>query len=205
MMKLYYSTKSSSLVAHIIINELNLDCEFEYVDLITCRTEKGYDLCKLSLTGAVPLLVTDDNQVITENIVIQQYLIDKYKATSLLPPVGDLNRYKILEYYNWLSFNVRKYLTIIVYLPPETSHAFMQDVLQPIIRSKFSTINNNLGKSKYLHGEEFTVSDAYLIWILTLATKFLNININEFANLTRFFEELKNRRSILKALQEEGI
>src|SRR5688572_12009519 len=107
-MKLYYSKGACSLAVRIILHEIGAACEFEAVDLATKKTETGMDFLKINPKGAVPTLILDDKAILTENAVIQQYLAEKYHATQLLPPLGDMKRYRVLEWLNFISTDLHK-------------------------------------------------------------------------------------------------
>ena len=56
----------------------------------------------------------------------------------------------------------------------------------------------------FIAGKSFTLADAYLFTILSWL-KFINVEINSFPNLARYFERMKSRPSIAKSLTDEGI
>src|SRR5690349_19217638 len=107
-MKLYYSKGACSLAVRIIINEIGLQSEYEAVDLKTKKTATGQDFLKINPKGSVPVIQTDEKQILTENAVIQQYLADTNKATQLLPALGNFERYRVLEWLNFISTELHK-------------------------------------------------------------------------------------------------
>lgn len=107
-MKLFYSKGACSLGIRILINELGLACEFESVNLGTKKTEKGEDFTQINPKGYVPALKTDQGHLLTENIVIQQYLADTHQDANLLPKVGDFRRYQTLEWSAYISTELHK-------------------------------------------------------------------------------------------------
>lgn len=107
-MKLYYSAGTCSLAVRIIINEIGLPSTYEAVDLKTKKTASGQDFLQINPKGSVPVIVTDDNEILTENSVIQQYLADKNNASSLLPALGHFKRYRVLEWLNYISTELHK-------------------------------------------------------------------------------------------------
>jgi glutathione S-transferase len=79
-MKLYFSKGACSLAVRIVINEIGLKSEYEAVNLQEKKVSNGDDFFKINPKGAVPALLTDDQHLLTENAVIQQYLADTHKA-----------------------------------------------------------------------------------------------------------------------------
>src|SRR3990167_6389729 len=112
-MKLYYTKGACSLVVRIIINELNINTEFESVNLSTKKTTTGRNFLEINPKGAVPTLEINPKEILTENAVILQYLADNAKATQLLPAIGDFNRYRVLEWLNYVATDLHKGIGIL--------------------------------------------------------------------------------------------
>ena len=53
-------------------------------------------------------------------------------------------------------------------------------------------------------GDQFTIADAYLFVVLSWLA-YVKIDITEWPNLKRYFEELKQRKSIQASLKQEGL
>lgn len=199
-MKLYYSKKACSFAVRTLIHELNVPCDFEAVDLKTKKTEHGKDFLKINPKGYVPVLITSKNEVITENVVIQQYLADMYKAHQLLPPVGDLKRYRVLEWLNYISSDVHKSCSPLFNAQvPDQSKT---DILKPILINRLQFLNQALIKGPFLLEEQYTLPDTYLFVILMWLKRF-DIKVTDFPNLNRYFIELHKRPPVIKALKEE--
>src|SRR5437870_2266196 len=107
-MKLYYSKGACSLAVRILINELNISCKYEAVNLKTKETETGKNFYEINPKGAVPTLILENNNVLTENAVIHQYLADQQKAHHLLPNLNDFKRYQVLEWLNFIATELHK-------------------------------------------------------------------------------------------------
>lgn len=201
-MKLYYSKGACSLVCRIIINELGLSCEFESVDLATKQTQQGNNFYDINPKGAVPVIITNDNKTLTENAVILQYLADSEKAETLLPPLGQFTRYRVLEWLNFVATELHKGFGPLFNknIPQEIKDS----IFIPIIKSKLDYANQQLENTSYLCGDQFTLPDAYLFVMLTWALHF-RINLQELPQLSGYFAEMQKRPSIQQALADEGI
>jgi len=202
-MKLYYSKGACSLAVRIIIHELNLNAEFIAVDLKTKKTEHGEDYLKINPKGSVSALILENGEVLTENVVIMQYLADTHKATNVLPPVGDMKRYRVLEWANYITTEIHK--SFGPFFSPDFPSDFRQNTLLPLLERKFQLIENHIKNHHYLIGETFTLPDAYLFVMLRWLTPVAKISFDKFPNLKRYFEALKNYKSIEVALKEEGL
>ena len=201
-MKLYYAKGACSLAVRITINELGLKSEYESVDLKTKQTETGQDFLKINSKGAVPTLLTDQGEILTENAVIQQYLADEAQATQLLPKTGDFKRYRVLEWQNYVSTELHKGVGIL--FNPNLPQEMREKITIPAIKSKMAYLNQHLGSHTYLLGDQFTLPDAYLFVILNWVI-YHQFNLSDWPNVHRYFAALQQRPSIQKSMKEEKL
>lgn len=201
-MKLYFTKGACSLACRIVINEIGLSCEYISVDLKAKRTKNNENFYDINPKGAVPVLVTDDNQILTENSVIQQYLADVNQAYNLLPKVGDIKRYRVLEWLNYNATELHKGFS--VFFNPQIPQEIKNEVFTPVIEHKFKYLDKSLGDKSFLVDEEFTLPDAYLFVMLIWAIHF-KFQLNSWPNIERYYNDVKNRKSIKQSLEEERI
>lgn len=201
-MKLYYSKGACSLASRIIINELGLNSEFESVDLKAKKTQTGANYLDINAKGSVPALLLDNNELLTENAVIMQYLAETNNAKHLLPDHNNFQHYRVLEWLNFIAADLHK--TIGMLFNPNLTEEMKEKIAFPMIKAKMTFVDKQLYHKKYLTGNDFTLPDAYLFVMLTWLTNF-KINITEWQYLSRYFAELKKRRSIQQSLEEENL
>src|SRR6201994_3012849 len=99
-MKLYLSPGTCSMASNIALHEAGIPFELHKVDKRTKRVD-GVDFLTINPKGYVPAVQLDDGQVLTENVVVLQYIADLNPAAKLAPPVGTMERWRLQE---WLSF-----------------------------------------------------------------------------------------------------
>jgi glutathione S-transferase len=201
-MKLYYTNSVCSLAVRIILHELDIPCDYESVNLKTKQTESGEDYFKINPKGAVPALLLNTNEILTENAVILQYLADTYHAVELLPPIGDVKRYRTLEWLNFVSTDLHRYCAPLFWskFPEDTK----KNLYTPILNKKLSIVDRHLQNHRFLMGNQLTLGDSYLFVILIWLAK-LQMNMTEWPNLSRYFSDMKRCRSVQLALEEEGL
>jgi glutathione S-transferase len=102
-MKLYYVPSACSLSVQITLAELGMPYEKVPVDGKNKTLPDGSDFRTIHPRGQVPLLELDDGTRLSEGPVIVQYLADLKPGSDLLPPVGSLDRYRELEWLNYLT------------------------------------------------------------------------------------------------------
>lgn len=200
-MKLYYSKGACSLVVRIIINEIGIHSEYESVNLKTKETATHQNFLAINPKGAVPTLELQ-GEILTENLVIQQYLADEYEATELLPPVRDIRRYQILACSNFITTEIHKNFSNL--FNPTIPQELKDSIYTNIIKNKLGFLNDQLENNPYLMGDHFTLPDAYLFVMLLWAKKF-KINLTEWNRFPDYSKTLQNRPSIIKSLEEEEI
>lgn len=201
-MKLYYTKGVCSLAVRILIHELQLSSLYEAVDLKTKKTETGEDFLTINPKGSVPAIKLDSGEVLTENSVILQYLADVSHASHLLAPVGDMKRYRVLEWLNFISTDLHRYAASLFL--PKFSKELKDSFFKPILSNKLSFVNDQLKDNKFLMGDHIALCDYYLVVVLTWLKK-IDVDIKQWPNLSSYFDHMKNQLSVHDALTEEGI
>lgn len=200
-MKLYFASGACSLAPHIVLHELTLPFEAERVDLSTKRTASGADFHTIHPKGYVPVLVLDDGRRLTECPAILLYLADRAPQAGLAPPVGDFERYRLIEQLNFLATELHKMLGALFLfdLPEDAKNLFRQRAA-----SRLDGLNVLLGGQTHLLGQHFGVADAYLYTILGW-TRFVGIDLARWPALSAYQQRLSERPSVRAALRAEGL
>ena len=199
-MKLYYTPFACSLVVRIILNELNLPFKEESVDLKTKKTEKGTDYLTINSKGAVPALELDTGEVLTENQVILQYLADMTHGQKVLAPVGDITRYRTLEWLNYISTELHKGFGPL--FNPGVPQEVVSQQFIPKLKERFAFLNKHLAENTYIMGDKFSLPDAYLFVMTRWANNF-KIDLSNLSHLNKWIELIKTHPSVIKSLQQE--
>lgn len=201
-MKLYYAKSVCSLAVRVIIHELGILCEYESVNLKTKMTETGKNYLAINPKGSVPLLQLDNDEVLSENAVILQYLADQHHAILLLPPLGTIERYRVLEWLNFVSTDLHRYCAPLFWT--RFSEEIKKNVFLPILTKKLDFVDNHLKNHSFLMGNQFTLGDSYLLVILVWVA-ILKMDMQQWPNLKKYFNRLTTKPSVIKALQEEEL
>jgi len=197
-MKLYYSPGACSYAPHIALSEAGLPFEAIKVDLRTHKLADGTDYYAVNAKGYVPLLELDDGTRLTEVAVILQYIADR-KPGTLAPAFGSLERYRLMEWLNFISSEVHKQFNPLWY--PDTPEVTKQ-TQRARLAKRFDYLNPILAKQPYLMGETFTVADAYLHTILNWSGM-LKVDLAPWPALVEFQQRIAARPGVAKAHQAE--
>lgn len=202
-MKLYYSPAACSLAVRIVLNELGLSFDSDELDFATKKTKQGEDFIKVNPKGAVPALKLDNGKVLTENAVIQQYLVDTHRNYELLPEVGDAKRYEVLTWLNYMATEMHKGIGIM--FNPNIPDAVKASVFIPAIHGKLDFVQKQLEHTKaYIAGDHFTLADAYLFTVLGWL-KYFDMDLAKWPTINAYVNKLRERPSIKLSLTQEGL
>jgi glutathione S-transferase len=201
MMKLYYAPGACSQAVHILLHETGLAHKSERVDLRAKRTESGADYWAINPKGAVPALDLGNGEVLTENAAVLQYLGDLYGDDSMLPPVGQLRRYRVLEWLNFIATELHKGFGPL--WNPEAS-AESKQAARDLLAKRFDYAEKRLGAGPFLLGDHFTIADPYL-FVIANWTGIHDIDIGRWPGLVAFVRRMKERPAVQVVLRAEGL
>ncbi|MGL4860690.1 MAG: glutathione transferase GstA [Enterobacteriaceae bacterium] len=200
-MKLYYKPGACSLSPHIILREAGIDFSLEQVDLAAKTTEHGADFLKINPKGQVPALLLDDGSLLTEGVVIVQYLADQVPDRKLIPPAGSMARYHVLEWLNFIATELHKSFGPL--FTPNTPEEYKSLTFNRL-QQKLQSLESVLAKHSYLTGEQFTVADAYLFTVLRWAYWF-KFDFSNSPATNAYLARVAARPAVAAALQAEKI
>jgi len=199
-MKLYYSPGACSLAPHIALSESGLPYTTKRVDLKTHTLVDGTDYYTINPKGYVPLLELDDGARLTEIAAIVQYIADR-KPGTLAPAYGTMERYRLMEWLNFIATELHKQFSPLWY--PTTPEA-TKDAQIAKLKTRFELISKTLAAQPYLMGNDFTVADAYLFTILNWAPM-LKVDLAPWPALVAYQARVAARPAVHTALVAEGL
>lgn len=200
-MKLYYTPGVCSLSPHIILEELGLTYEAEKVDLKTKRTETGKDYTAIAEKSAVPLLVLDNGEKLTEGVAIVQYLADLKPEAGLAPKNGSFERVRLQELLNYIATEFHKAHSPL--FMPGCGEAAVE-IYTKKIKSAYSYLSEKLKHKPYLLGEQFTVADAYGFTVINWHNV-VNIDLSPWPVLVDYQKRIAARPAVQAAMRAEGL
>jgi glutathione S-transferase len=201
-MKLYYAPGACSLSPHIALLEAGLPYDLVKVDLRAKKLESGDDYFKVNPKGQVPALTLDSGELVTEGPVIVQMIADKAAGKNLAPARDTAERYKLLEWLNYITTELHKNLgPMFSPVLADDAKAFFKDRAM----GKFKYLETQLAGRDYLMGKQFTVADGYLFTMLMWATDRLNFDLSGLPNLLAYKARIAARPKVQEAMTREGL
>lgn len=198
-MKLYYFTAACSLASNIALRDAGLEFELVKVDRRTRRTADGLDFREVNPKDYVPALRLDDGEVLTENVVVLQYIADRNPAAKLAPPAGSMERYRLMEWLSFINSEVHKQFTLLFHreAPEET-----REYARKNLSTRLDYLQRTIGSKPFLAGEQYTVADPYLFTVLGWGVH-VNVDLGRWPELKRYVERIGQRPQVIEALKSE--
>jgi glutathione S-transferase len=193
-MKLYYSPGACSLATHIALREGALRFESESVDLRTKVTASGDDFALINAKGYVPALVLDNQQTITENLAVLDYIATQAPTLGVDRPLG---RTRLLEGLAYISTELHK-----SFKPFFKGAGVAEKVSTGAYITKRMQFLSDRIDAEYLFGDRPSVADFYLFVMLLWADKFA---VAIPPPLAALHDRLKARPAVQAAMRAEGL
>lgn len=200
-MKLYYAPAACSLAPHIVLREAGLPFELVKVDTARHLVADGGDFHAVNPKGQVPVLELEDGTRLTEGPVIAQFIADTAGAVTLMPAPGTLERYRVMEWQNYITSELHKSFTPLFH---DDVDADAKRALAGVLRRKLAWLDRQLEGRSYLGGEAFSAADAYLFVVLGWA-RFVKLDIADLADVKAFMARVAERPAVRTALRVEGL
>jgi len=200
-MKLYYSPGACSLSPHIALLEAGLPYDLVKVDLRAKKLENGDDFLKITPKGQVPALALDSGELVTEGPVIVQMIADKAAGKNLAPARDSGDRYKLLEWLNFVTTELHKnFGPMFSPVLADEAKAFFKDR----VMGKFKYVDGELAGKDYLMGKQFSVADGYMFTMLSWAER-MKWDLAHLSNLMAYKARVAARPKVQEALTKEGL
>ncbi|HEY2031486.1 MAG TPA: glutathione transferase GstA [Myxococcales bacterium] len=199
-MKLYYAMATCSHAPHIALREAGLKFDLCRFDMKERTLDTGGKLDEVNDKGYVPVLELDDGQRLTEVAVLLQYIADQAPSSGLAPKAGTMERYRLMEWLNFIATEVHKPYWPLFHEGAEVENQKAHEKLG----KSFSLIQRRLGNGPYLMGEQFTVADAYLVTVLNW-TRAAGIDLGKWPALKEYRDRVRKRPAVMAAMEAEGM
>ena len=200
-MKLYFAPGACSLSPHIVLVESGLAFETVLASTKTHKLQDGSDYYAISSKGQVPVLEFDDGTRLSEGPAILQYIADQVPAKRLAPAAGTMERYRMLEWLNFITSELHKGIGgLFNPAMPEEAKALMRAKAA----DKLKWVDAQLEGRQYLMGDAFSLPDAYLFTV-TSWTQHVGIDISSYKHLGAFMARMAARPAVQSAMKDEGL
>jgi len=199
-MDLYFLPMACSMATRIAAYEAGAPMTFIAVDnkVTPKRTSDGEAFLTINPMGQVPVLRADDGELISENVVVLQYLADQFPASGLIPP-GGAERRRVLTWLSFVSAELHA-KTFAVLLGPSPSEE-AKAVARASAVDRFAVLEAHLTGREFLQGQ-FSVADAYL-FVMLVWSRYVGLDLAPYPALAAYRDRLQARPSVARAFGEE--
>jgi glutathione S-transferase len=147
------------------------------------------------------VLALDSGELVTEGPVIIQMIADKAAGKNLAPARDSAERYKLLEWLNFITTELHKsFGPMFSPVLADEAKAFFKDR----VMGKFRYVESQLAGRDYLMGSHFTVADGYLFTMLSWADR-MKFDLSDMPNLLAYKARVGARPKVQEALTKEGL
>lgn len=193
-MKLFYAQGACSLAVHIMLEELGN----EYQSVKVSLQDKSV-LSQYNPLGYVPVLVLDDNTIMTEATCLLQYL----SATNdfAFMPKTLQERYECIEWLTFISTEMHKTAAPLFH-KDVVSEGYLK-FTEEKIGTRLDFLEKRLKENAFIMGDTYTVADMYALAILRIYDH-LGISLDPYPSILNLKKELEESTLIKKIIEFEA-
>ena len=199
-MDLYFSPLACSMATRVALYEAGADANYFEVDAATKTVLKdGSDFRAMNPIGLVPTLRTDEGVVLTENAAILQYVADRFPAAGISAYSAE-ERSRLHQWLCFIGTELHKGLFV-----PLLDHKAPQEAKAYVLERNLSRLDylDNYLKGREFLLDHFSVADAYLVTVINWTMATPPIDLARWPNLKAYYDRLRTRPSVAKAITEE--
>ena len=200
MLQLYFYPMACSLASRIALMEAGVEAHYRLADIWSKKVkEDDSDFRAVSPKGAVPVLLLENGERLTESAAVLQYIADLKPELGLAPSPSDPDRYRLQEWLSFIGTEIHKaFLFPTFWYKDDAAKAAARERIDQSV----SVVAEHLGKRPYLVGERFTVADGYLTWALLLL-RHGGVDARNWPALGSYLERMQARPQIRAAIETE--
>ncbi len=151
--------------------------------------------------GTAPVITDGEGVVLGESGAIIEYILAKYGNGELAPRLGDA---EYTDYLYWLhfansSFQALLHRTLAVKRVAPEGHRSLSDLKGRLDRM-LAFINQRLGESRYLAGNDLTAADIMIVFSFTTMRSFTPYDLKPYPNILAYLKRIGARDAYKRAM-----
>jgi glutathione S-transferase len=203
MLILYYWPGASSVVPHVVLEEIGAPYERQLVNLAQGE-HKGEAYLRINPQGKVPALAVDGT-VLTENVAILVYLAKRFPEARLLPQ-GTIEEARCVSMMAWFASALHPTFARIIrperFASDPAAHANLKDTAREVFWQNCKEINRLLDGKIWTMGTQYTVCDPYALFFYDLGSR-IELPMHELPVYTAFSNRMLERPAVVKVRESE--
>jgi glutathione S-transferase len=203
MLILYYWPGASSMVPHIVLEEIGTPYERQLVNLAQGEHKTSVYL-KINPHGKVPALAIDGT-VLTENVAILSYLSKRFPEAQLLPQ-SIVEEARCISTMAWFASAVHPTFAHII--RPErfatdcAAHPNLKDTARGSCWDDCKEIDRLLEDKTWIAGPHYTTCDPYAFFFYDLGMR-IKLPMQELDAFSAFAKRMLERPAVRKVRELE--
>jgi glutathione S-transferase len=197
MLELYFYPLACSLASRIALMEAGIEARYRLAHIWSKKVlDDDSDFLNVSSKGAVPVLVLENGERLTETAAVLQYIADLRPESRLAPRPGDPDRYRLQEWLSFIGTEIHKaFLFPTFWYKDDASKASARER----IGQSISVVAAHLANREHLVGDRFTVADAHLGWALLLLGH-AGVDLKQWPSLIAYRDRIHARPQVKAAI-----
>ena len=197
MLQLYFYPMACSLSSRIALMEAGIEARYSLAHIWKKKVlEDDSDFLTVSSKGAVPVLVLENGERLTEAAAVLQYIADLRPESGLAPPPGDLERYRLQEWLSFVATEIHKaFLFPTFWYKDDAAKASARERIGQSVSAAAAHLSNR----DYVVGDRFTVADAHLAWSLLLLGR-TGVDLAQWPALVAYRDRIQARPQVKAAI-----
>lgn len=191
---LYYAPIACSLVPYVALTEAGAEFDVHVVNFMKGE-HLGPEYMKLNPKHKVPLLSVDD-ELLTENVAILQWIAREYAEAKLLPTGRD--EFRAISLMSWCASGIHPTLTPNVmpqkYCDLPGSEDNVKQCAHKVMHEAFGIAEDLLTDRDWFF-DHFTIPDIYFFWCFRRARQF-QLEVSQYQNCSAHFDRVAERESV---------
>jgi len=210
MIQLHYYPGNASLIPHILLEELGLPFELQYVDRAQ-SAQKSPAYLTLNPNGLIPVLA-DRGLVLYETAAICLHLADANPQAALVPVPGTPERAHCYKWLAWMTNTLQA--ALIVYFYPErwmdegnaAGAAELKKHAEVKIGAMLDQLEAQLARHRanWFSGARYSILDPYA-WVLCRWTRGFARPARSLPHLGLYLQRMLARPALQRALATEKL
>jgi glutathione S-transferase len=210
MIQLHYHPSNASLAPHLVLRELGIPFELQYVDR-AAGAHKSAAYLKLNPNGLIPVLV-DGDLVLYETAAIVLHLVDTHPQAGFAPAVGTAERAMFYKWLMWLACSVQPTMTHYFYsermaAPGDAAGAAaVKAAAEAKIAALMDQIDTHLAShdGPWFGGEHFSALDPHA-FMLCRWTRGMTRPARTLPHIGPYLQRMLARPAVRKLIEVEGL
>ena len=159
--------------------------------------------------GTAPVM-QDGEVTLTESGAIVDWIIQKHGDGRLARKPSDSNYADYLQWFHFANATLQSHaarLMTMMLMPDANPEKSVEKRTYERLYNILRTLDNRLGKSSFLAGEELSAADIMSVFSLSTMRYFIPFNLKNYRNITRYLKAINERDAYQRAMKkgDEGM